>query len=291
MKGYRVDNAIIMAAGLSSRFAPLSYERPKALLEVKGEILIERQIRQLKSAGIEDITVVVGYKSELFYYLKEKLCVKIIENSDYNKRNNSSSLYAVRDQLKNTYICSADNYFTENVFETVVDDSYYSSVFEQGQTDEWCIKTDDSGVIQAADIGGFDCWVMLGHVFFSEEFSKTFVEILESIYEQPETYDMLWEDIYLNHIDELTMYIKKYKREVIFEFDTLDELREFDHDYITQSCSIIIKEIAKKLDVSESDVIKIKPISDNGTTIGFDFTALEKRYSYNYDSNQLLKKE
>ena len=47
---YKVENAIIMAAGLSSRFAPLSYEKPKALITVKGEVLIERQIRQLKEA-------------------------------------------------------------------------------------------------------------------------------------------------------------------------------------------------------------------------------------------------
>ena len=49
----KVDNAIIMAAGTSSRFAPLSFERPKALIEVRGEILIERQIRQLREAGIK----------------------------------------------------------------------------------------------------------------------------------------------------------------------------------------------------------------------------------------------
>ena len=41
-----VDNAVIMAAGTSSRFAPLSYERHKGLTEVRGEVLIERQIRQ-----------------------------------------------------------------------------------------------------------------------------------------------------------------------------------------------------------------------------------------------------
>lgn len=41
---YKIDNAIIMAAGYASRFAPLSYEEPKALLNIKGEILIERQI-------------------------------------------------------------------------------------------------------------------------------------------------------------------------------------------------------------------------------------------------------
>ena len=37
----KVDNAIILAAGTSSRFAPLSYEIPKGLLEVRGEILIK----------------------------------------------------------------------------------------------------------------------------------------------------------------------------------------------------------------------------------------------------------
>ena len=47
-----------MAAGTSSRFAPLSYEKPKGLLKVKGEILIECQIRQLQEAGITDITIV-----------------------------------------------------------------------------------------------------------------------------------------------------------------------------------------------------------------------------------------
>jgi len=48
-----------MAAGTASRFVPLSQEHPKGLLEVKGEILIERQIRQLHEAGITDISVVV----------------------------------------------------------------------------------------------------------------------------------------------------------------------------------------------------------------------------------------
>ena len=37
---YKVQNAIIMAAGMSTRFAPFSYERPKGLLRVKGEVLV-----------------------------------------------------------------------------------------------------------------------------------------------------------------------------------------------------------------------------------------------------------
>lgn len=86
---YKVENAIIMAAGLSSRFAPLSYEKPKALITVKGEVLIERQIRQLKEAGIHDIAIVTGYKKEKFEYLKEKCQVTLIENPEYATRNNN----------------------------------------------------------------------------------------------------------------------------------------------------------------------------------------------------------
>ena len=61
---YKVDNAIIMAAGMSSRFVPLSFEKPKGLLVVKDEVLIERQIRQLLEAGIRQIILVLGYKKE-----------------------------------------------------------------------------------------------------------------------------------------------------------------------------------------------------------------------------------
>lgn len=106
-----------MAAGLSSRFTPISYERPKGVLKVRGEVLIERQIRQLKEAGIDDITVVVGYMKEAFFYLEDLFGVKIRVNEQYAVRNNNSTLMLVREQLGNTYICSSDDYFTENVFE------------------------------------------------------------------------------------------------------------------------------------------------------------------------------
>ena len=88
LEPFRVQNAVIMAAGMSSRFAPLSYEIPKGLLKVKGQRLIEREIEQLQEAGIEDITVIVGYMQEKMFYLAEKYGVKIVVNNDYYKYNN-----------------------------------------------------------------------------------------------------------------------------------------------------------------------------------------------------------
>ncbi len=85
-------NAIIMAAGLSTRFVPLSLEKPKALLKVKNEILIERQIMLLMEAGISDIILVVGHLKEQFQYLQDKFDITIVENPYYLKRNNHSSV-------------------------------------------------------------------------------------------------------------------------------------------------------------------------------------------------------
>ena len=284
---YKVDNAIIMAAGLSSRFAPISYEYPKALIKVKGEVLIERQIEQLKAKGIHDITIVVGYKKELFAYLAKKYQVSIVENPEFNTRNNHSSLYQVRKKLKNTYICSADNYFSINVFESQVEDSYYSAVYEEGPTDEWCLTIDGTDYIQGVHVGGENAWVMLGHVFFSEEFSKEFVSILESIYHLPETKPLLWESIYLNHINRLPMKLKKYDKEIIFEFDSLDELREFDSKFINYTGSNILKTISEKLNCQQADIINIQPIKEVNETIGFIFELAGNNFKYLYETSEL----
>ena len=277
----KVDNAIIMAAGTSSRFAPLSYEKPKALIEVRGEVLIERQIRQLREAGIEEVVVVTGYKAEQFEYLKDKYGGVRINNPYYLTRNNNSSIYAAREYIKNSYICSSDNYFITNPFESDVDESYYAAVYIEGETGEWCIS-EDGGWIKDVKVGGRDSWVMLGHVFWSESFSRSFLHILEDEYEWPETADKLWETIYIEHINELPMKIRKYPADFIFEFDTLDELREFDDSYISNTRSEILTKIAGELGVEEKEIRSVKAFKDkDNAAAGFTFET-GKKYKYYY---------
>ena len=222
----------------------------------------------------------------MFEYLVDKFQVKLVENVDYAIRNNHSTLYAVKEILGNTYVCSADNYFTQNVFEPYVKRAYYSSVYEEGETDEWCIETNETGLITDLKVGGENSWVMLGHVFFSADFSKKFVEILEEVYGNPETPSLLWESIYLNHIHELNLYIRKYSKEMIFEFDTLDELRLFDSSYIHSSGSIILQSICERLSCEESEITDIAPIKKDGETIGFVYFVKEEKYSYIYETKE-----
>lgn len=287
---YQVDNAVIMAAGTSSRFAPLSYEKPKALIEVKGEILIERQLRQLQEAGICQVLLVVGYQKEQFAYLKKKFDVILIENKDYLFRNNHASIYAVKNYLKNTYICSADNYFTENPFEREVSDAYYAAVYADGETNEWCMEEDSDGNISQITIGGKNAWYMLGHAFWNEKFSRKFIEILEKVYRLPETSGLLWESIYASHLDELKLKIRKYPKDFIFEFDTLDELRTFDSSYIHDTRSNLLKTAARELQCREADITSIQALksSDNAAE-GFSFWAGKMQYVYSYKTQMIRR--
>jgi len=289
---YKVDNAVIMAAGTSSRFAPLSYEMPKALIEVQGECLIERQIKQLREAGIEDVYVVTGYKAEQFAYLKEKFGVKLIHNEHYLTKNNNASIYAVKDVLKNTYICSADNYFRDNPFAPYVESSYYAAIYADGDTKEWCMEYNSDGRITRVTVGGANAWFMLGHTFWDERFSSKFKEILEAEYELPETASLLWESIYINHIDELDMKIRKYDSDVIFEFDTLDELREFDKSYQKNTRSAILRGVAAKLGCGEEEITKVTAYKDKtNEAAGFLFECRGKQYEYCYKTKELRGKD
>jgi CTP:phosphocholine cytidylyltransferase-like protein len=279
-------NAIIMAAGTSSRFVPLCWERPKGLLEVKGEILIERQIKQLKAAGVDDITIVTGYMADKFDYLKDKFGVSLAYNPDYARYNNTSTLMCVLDKLGDTWICSSDNYFTENVFDEHPACSQYSAEYADGETDEYCFICDKDDNIINVTVGGANLWYMIGHVYFSKDFSNAFKKILVEEYKNEETRQGYWEDVYIKHLKELPlMKIRKFKPEIINEFDSLEDLRAFDKSYIDDTRSVVIKQICKQLKCKQKDIYNAGKESASNAKYSFHFSLSGSKYLFS--SNNL----
>ena len=169
LESHKVDNAIIMAAGFGSRFVPMTYEKPKGLLEVHGEVMIERQIKQLKEVGISDITIVVGNMKEKFEYLSDKYKVKLIYNKDYATKNNISSLYYAKDELKNTYILTSDIYMKKNIYRKYEYNSFYAVEYFEGFTDEWTVTLNKEDLIKEVNpSGGDDSWALFGPAFFKK---------------------------------------------------------------------------------------------------------------------------
>jgi len=231
LEPYRVDSAIIMAAGISSRCLPFSKIIPKGLFEIKGEVLLERQIKQLQSAGIDTIVLVAGYMKEKFYYLKDKFGIILLENDDFIERNNNHSLFVAQKYLKNSYICCSDIYYPENVFNQYEYDSYFACKYSENFVDEYCITGTKNEYITKIDHGGKECWYTMGHVYFNRAVSEKFIELLNIEHDYPDVKKMIFDDFHIKHINKLPARIKEYKDEEILEFDTLQEAVDFDGDF------------------------------------------------------------
>ncbi len=282
LEPYKVQNAVIMAAGLSSRFIPLSFDKPKGLTVVKGEVLIERQIRQLQEAGIDEIYVVIGYMKELFFYLEEKFNVKLIINNDYALRNNTGTLWLVKDYLTNSYVCSSDDYFTENVFEPYVYQSYYAVEYMKGKTTErGAVIADDDRIIKTYP-GAEDAWALMGHVYWDKEFSRSFIEHLATIYEDETTKPLLWERVFDRFLEDLPpLYARKYYQ-VIYEFDTLQELKVFDPDYLMNTDSSIMNNICGVLKCEREELSDFALMNAGLTNSSFSFMCRGQKYVYRH---------
>ena len=280
---YKVKNAIILAAGMSTRFVPLSYDMPKGLLEVKGEVLIERQIKQLKEAGIADIILVLGYKKELFFYLAEKYDLKIIINPLYNVKNNIESLYLASANLSNTYICASDNYFVNNIYEEYVYDSFFSVVPTKLDLDECYAISKDNDIIRKIVKGsknGGD--MIIGSAYFDKEFSSKFISIMEEVRPTKEYDSEFFETLIADKLKVLPPIKKKVFIDTIFEFDSLDELRKFDDKYINDVDSKILKNISNYFKCNIGDIVGLSLIKEGLTNTSFVFEIKGKKYVYRH---------
>jgi CTP:phosphocholine cytidylyltransferase-like protein len=288
LNDHKIDNAIILAAGLSSRFVPISFDKPKGLLEIKGEVLIERQIRQLRERGIEEIIIVVGYEKEQFYYLKEKYNVIFIETTDFLVKNNHASVYAARQYLKNTIITSSDLYFSKNLFQSYAYDSYYCSIYIEGETEERGLVIDDNDKIIDTHYHCHDIWVSLGYAFFSKRFSGKYIEIVSKILNDFKTYNKFWADIQDDYLADLYMYIKRCSIDDIHEFDSLKEVYEFQPDFNGSNASKTLQYICSVLQCGEKELYKFMPLSVKGILKVCSFKYLRDSYYFCLYRNQFI---
>jgi choline kinase len=95
--------AVILAAGRGSRLNGHVTDAPKALLELGGVSLVQRQIRALRAEGIHEIAVVVGCEAELV----RRHCgprVTYVENRSFATTNSLYSLWMARTLLRDGFV-------------------------------------------------------------------------------------------------------------------------------------------------------------------------------------------
>ncbi|CAL3562311.1 TPA: phosphocholine cytidylyltransferase family protein [Streptococcus pneumoniae] len=116
--------ALILAAGLGTRLAPITNDVPKSLVPVNGKPILIKQIENLYQNDVTDITIISGYKASV---LKDVISgkypeIKIIDNVDYKITNNMYSAYLGKDAMGSSefLMMNADVFYDASVIKSLL---------------------------------------------------------------------------------------------------------------------------------------------------------------------------
>ncbi len=266
-------NAILLAAGYGMRMVPINVECPKAFVEVRGETLIERQIRQLHEVGITEIYVVVGFMKEQFDYLIDQYGVKLIVNPDYAAKNNLHSLRLAAEHLDNSYIVPCDIWCEHNPFATHELYSWYMLSDKKVRDSTVRVNRKNEPVTISADEEGN---AMIGISYLLAEQAEQVKAGLYRMDADAKYDDAFWEETLLS-AGKMTVKAKVVPATEAVEINTYEQLREFDSDS-RQLNTKTIAVAAAALNVNPEDIQNIEVLKKGMTNRSFIFECKGARY-------------
>lgn len=265
--------AIILAAGFGMRMVPINTEMPKGLLEVNGEPLIERIIKQLHEVGIQEIYVVVGFMKEKYEYLMDEYGVELVVNPDYAAKNNLHSLRLVKEHLENAYIVPCDIWCDRNPFHRHELYSWYmvSDLVENESNVR--VNRKMELVTVSENVGGN---AMIGISYLTKEDSDTVSTRIKELCKNPQYDGSFWEEALYNK-DRMIVTARVVHSADVVEINTYEQLREIDSDS-NQLKTDAIRLICKALCAKPEDVTDITVLKKGMTNRSFLFTCKDKKY-------------
>lgn len=116
-RGQSDARAVIIAAGSGKSLLPLTQDRPKCMLDIKGRSLLERQLETLRACGIHDIAVVRGYRKETVVAPGTRL----YDNDAWEETGELVSLFTAGPELDGRFVfLYGDVLFDRSVLEKVL---------------------------------------------------------------------------------------------------------------------------------------------------------------------------
>lgn len=266
-------NAIILAAGIGMRMMPINKEVPKGLLEVNGEPLIERIIKQLHEVGITEIYIVVGFLKEQYEYLIDEYGVELIVNMEYAKKNNMHSLKLVIENLSNSYVIPSDIWCSNNPFNSHELYSWYM-VSDTMDVDSSVRVNRRMELVSIPDSAEGNC--MIGISYLLEEQAAVVREKVMQFCEDSQYDNCFWEEALYNN-DRMIVQARIVRANDAIEINTFEQLRELDGASKNLK-SDILKDISEIFKVNVDEIKDITALKKGMTNHSFIFNCKGKKY-------------
>ena len=265
--------AIILAAGFGMRMVPINTETPKGLLEIHGEPLIERLIKQLHEVGVSDIYVIVGFMKEQYEYLIDLYGVRLIVNTEYATKNNLHSIKLAAKYLGNSYIIPCDIWCAENPF-------------NQHELYSWYMVSDhlsgDSSVrvnrkMELVTVtGSGEGNTMLGITYLVKKDAAYVNERIHQLVSDQRYDGAFWEES-LYAKNKMIIPAKLVPADVAVEINTYEQLRELDSNS-NQLKSDAIETASKALNTTPEAITRITVLKRGMTNRSFLFNCNGHKY-------------
>lgn len=270
IKNKSPKRAIILAAGICTRMVPINTSIPKALLNVNGDIIIEKQINYLNSVGISEIYVVVGYMKEKFEYLIDKFNIKLIVNPLYNVRNNYYSLYLLKEKLNNCYIIPSDIVMYSNPFSNFELYSWYMLANEHDINSNVKINRNRE-ILKFRN----NCIKMIGIAYITFNDAEKIKNNLNKL-----VIDNMFDSFWEKALEDENKYLVKAKivnSSDYYEINSYEDLRNIDSKCVELE-HLAIDIICESLNVLPNDIVNIKSLKKGMTNKSFSFQINDCKY-------------
>lgn len=200
--------ALILAAGLGSRLAPITDTCPKSMVPVNGTPILFKQIENLKENGITDITVVSGYLGDVLRdaVLAKFPEVKVIHSEDYASTNNMYSAYLGRESVEGGefLMMNADVFYDASVVKALLafeaENAIVTDIGNYMEESMKVVEKDGRLVEIAKTITKEDALGASIDVYkFSAEAGKAFFDVCRDFIEVKKELKM-WSEVALNEV-------------------------------------------------------------------------------------------
>ncbi len=109
-----INQAVVLAAGAGTRLRPLTYTRPKCMIELAGKPILHHVLSNLKEVGAKKAVVVVKYKEELVrdYFCKNDVGIELEFITQGKKYGTAAAFYEANKHVDSTFFALAGDVIT-----------------------------------------------------------------------------------------------------------------------------------------------------------------------------------